>query len=63
MQHTTDKVEGGDGEAAFAEHAHTCSGVRNVLVHNGLVKGDHVLMLRQQGGQLYIILDRLEGAV
>lgn len=63
MQHTTEKSEGGDGEAAFAEHAHACSGIRNVLVHNGLVKGEHVLMLRQQGGQLYIILDRLEGTV
>ncbi len=30
-----------------------------VTIHNGLAVGDRVLLLRQQGGQKYIVLDRL----
>lgn len=32
-----------------------------VTVYNGLSKGDKVLLLRVQGGQKFIVLDRLEG--
>ena len=30
-----------------------------VTVHNGLVVGDEVILLRQQGGQKYIVVDRI----
>lgn len=30
-----------------------------VTVHNGLVVGDTVLLIRQQGGQKYIVVDRV----
>lgn len=32
-----------------------------VTVYNGLSKGDKVLLFRVQGGQKFIVLDRLEG--
>lgn len=30
-----------------------------ITVHNGLVVGDEVILLRQQGGQKYIVMDRI----
>lgn len=30
-----------------------------ITVHNGLVVGDEVVLLRQQGGQKYIVADRI----
>ncbi len=30
-----------------------------VTVHNGLVVGDNVILFRQQGGQKYIVVDRI----
>lgn len=30
-----------------------------VMIHNGLHPGDEVLLLRQQGGQKYMILDKV----
>ncbi len=32
---------------------------KQITVHNGLVVGDNVILLRQQGGQKYIVADRL----
>ncbi|MNN91077.1 hypothetical protein D3C81_2091330 [compost metagenome] len=32
---------------------------REVVVRRGLASGDRVLMVRMQGGQSYIVLDRL----
>lgn len=31
-----------------------------IIVHNGLVVGDEVVLLRQQGGQKYIVVDRIK---
>lgn len=31
----------------------------NITVHNGLVVGDEVILIRQQGGQKYIVMDRI----
>lgn len=33
---------------------------KKITVHNGLVVGDDVILLRQQGGQKYIVADRLK---
>lgn len=35
------------------------SGNEKITVHNGLVVGDEVILLRQQGGQKYIVMDRI----
>lgn len=41
------------------EHTHDLKGKKKLKVHNSLVKGDEVVLLRQQGGQKYIIIDRV----
>jgi len=40
-------------------HKHAVAGKKTITVHNGLVVGDMVLLLRVQGGQQYIVWDRL----
>ena len=49
----TTMEEGEDG------HRHDYEGVeQEVMVHNGLRTGDHVVLIRQQGGQKYLIAGR-----
>lgn len=31
-----------------------------ITIHNGLVVGDEVILLRQQGGQKYIVVDKIK---
>ncbi len=52
--------------AAFAEstedatkHAHEYKGRKKVLLHYGLKQGESVLLVRMQGGQKYLVLDRI----
>lgn len=56
----TKNESGGSGEAAFALHKHAIAGKKKILVHQGLAVGDRVLLLRQQGGQKYIVVDRIQ---
>lgn len=39
-------------------HVHAMGKIQ-VTVHNGLAVGDEVVLLRQQGGQKYIVVDRI----
>lgn len=39
-------------------HVHAM-GKLQITVHNGLVVGDEVILLRQQGGQKYVVVDRI----
>ena len=39
-------------------HVHAVGKIE-ITVHNGLVVGDEVILLRQQGGQKFIVLDRI----
>lgn len=39
-------------------HVHAIGKVQ-IIVHNGLVVGDEVILIRQQGGQKYIVVDRI----
>lgn len=39
-------------------HIHAIGKVQ-ITVHNGLVVGDEVILIRQQGGQKYIVVDRI----
>lgn len=56
----TESKSGGSGAAAFSSHNHDIDMSRKkITVHNGLVKGDQVILIRQQGGQKYIVLDRI----
>lgn len=40
-------------------HVHAMGKIQ-ITVHNGLVVGDEVLLVRQQGGQKYIVVDRIK---
>lgn len=39
-------------------HRHAIGKIE-ITVHNGLVVGDEVILIRQQGGQKYIVVDRI----
>lgn len=59
VNHVTGNRSGGSGDAAFAGHNHDYAGKKKFLVHNGLLVGEKVILLRVQGGQRYIVLDRI----
>lgn len=40
-------------------HEHKVKGKKKMIIHNSLVVGDELLLLRQQGGQKYIVVDRV----
>ena len=56
---TTGTKSGGSGESSFASHTHTVSGKKEMTIHNGLQIGDEVILLKQKGGQKYLVLDRV----
>lgn len=58
VDHVTENRSGGGGYAEFASHNHEYKGQKKYLVHNQLVVGDKVIMLKETGGQRYIALDR-----
>lgn len=59
VNHITENRAGGGGDAEFASHNHDYSGRKKFLVHNGLQIGEEVILLQVQGGQRYIVLDRV----
>lgn len=40
-------------------HTHTVSGTKSITINNGLTVGEKVLLAREQGGQRFIVLDRV----
>lgn len=49
-----------DSETApvFFSHVHAI-GTMELTVHNGLVVGEEVILIRQQGGQKFVVWDRI----
>lgn len=41
------------------EHKHAYYGRKTFTVHNGLVEGEKVILMRMNGGQKYVVLDRI----
>lgn len=58
VDHITEETSGGSGEAAYAAHTHEYVGRKKFTIHNGLVVGDKVKLLRVQGGQRYVVFDK-----
>lgn len=58
--HETEEESGGSGDAAFASHKHKYQGRKKCKVHLALKSGEKVILLRCDGGQKYIVLDRWE---
>lgn len=48
---------GGSGDETA--HNHRIIGRKKITVHNGLAVGDEVILIRQQGGQKYIVADKI----
>lgn len=42
------------------KHHHDIKGRKRIIIHNGLTVGEKVLLLRTQGGQYYIVIDRVD---
>lgn len=42
-------------------HAHDIEGRKQMTIHNGLLKGEKVILLRQQEGQKFVVWDRIGG--
>ena len=58
--HYTENESGGGGYAEFASHRHKYQGRKKWRIHNALGVGERVILLRCDGGQKYIVLDRWE---
>lgn len=56
-EHTHSTKDGED--TGPTKHRHAYKGKKEFTVHNGLAVGDEVILLRQQGGQKYIVVDRI----
>lgn len=48
-----------NGNNVSLSHSHSYSGRKSFIVHNGLSVGDEVVLLKQKGGQKYLVLDRV----
>lgn len=60
VNHETEETSGGSSYSAFASHKHAYTGRKTFKVHLALKTGEQVLMVRTDGGQKFIILDRVE---
>ena len=62
-EHTHPIVDTLGGGASFpTTHRHAYRGRKSFLVHRGLREGERVVLQRIQGGQLYLILNRVVSA-
>lgn len=59
VNHTTENRAGGGGYAEFASHNHEYTGRKKIRVYNGLKPGEIVVMIRQRGGQQYLVVSRI----
>lgn len=41
-------------------HKHEIKDRKKIVIHNGLTPGEKVLLLRTQGGQNYVVIDRVD---
>ncbi len=55
----TENASGGGGDSAYAAHAHQIVGRKKIIIHNALQVGEKVLLLAMQGGQKFIVVDRV----
>lgn len=61
VEHQTENTSGGSGYDSFASHNHAYKGTKLFKIHLGLKTGEKVMLIRVQGGQKFIVLDRIRG--
>ena len=59
VNHVTENRAGGGGYAEYASHNHDYKGRKKIRVYNGLKPGEIVAMIRQRGGQQYLVVSRI----
>ena len=59
VDHLTENAAGGGGHASYASHNHQYLGRKTFLIHNNLLVGENVVMMRVQGGQKFVVIDRV----
>lgn len=59
VNHQTEKMQGGGKDPSFRSHNHQYKGVKPFKVLNRLKTGEKVILIAMQGGQEYIVLDRI----
>ena len=55
----THNVNGVESDGVDLEHEHSLTGIKTITIHNGLQIGDEVVLLKQKGGQKYLVWDRV----
>ena len=56
----TEEKEKDTGDAfSYERHLHDVKGKKKILIHNALKTGDKVILMKQQGGQKYLVVDRV----
>ena len=63
VSHVTETRAGGSGFPMYESHDHDYKGRKKFLIHNGLKMGEKVILLQLQGGQQFIVLDRVEDPI
>ena len=59
VNHITENRAGGGGYAEFAGHNHDYKGRKKIIIYNGLKVGEKVVMIQQEGGQLFYVANRV----
>lgn len=59
VSHETEEFELVEGSPTdIKKHKHEYKGRKKITIHQGLKAGEEVILLKVQGGQAYIVLDR-----
>lgn len=56
-----DKITSACTEKQDNKHKHDIEGTKQITIHNALEKGEQVILIRQQEGQKFIVVDRIGG--
>lgn len=59
--HAIHDTYSGGGSSDPTSHLHEYKGTKRFLIHNGLKVGEKVVMLRDKGGQRFLVLNRVVG--
>lgn len=60
VDNTHQHGNGNDGKPTDEHtHKHSVCGRKRITIYNGLTMGEEVILLRLQGGQDYVVLDRI----
>jgi hypothetical protein len=56
-----DKITSAYTDYQEVSHDHDIEGTKQMTFHNALEKGEEVILIRQQEGQKYVVIDRIGG--